>query len=372
MSNPSPFGAGPVFSMVPMFANEGTTVQAFSIIGPSPWGVAGSIGLSGTRKDGVKQLTLAYEYPWELYHAPTPIPKEEEERLQLERFRTDFVVRGTPLSWKVRPGNNPPDFIVEIDGKKGGLDVTRFSITERMRAQALFRKLREQMAAQPRDDFMHLTGSTVYIWFDKDGFSSLPHRHKEDIDGLIAALRNYEFDPLLSIKQAEEGITEQLGDIGIDGAEGAHFVGVPMRGATPSSHFFLTMGFEVAMAYQTDHDATQAWDEIRRLIDRHDKPEIENLLITVGAPDRYGLAYPSEVGLMSFALETDAPELRPKHIQSILVHFWMDGTTFQLHPWIGSIGPPLYQGGFFPGHFALAPPQTTPNADTIEGVQTKG
>ncbi len=364
MPDASPFGPGPIFTMLPMFAKKDATIRGMSVFGPSPWGVAGSLGTYGTTPEGDEVRTLIYEYPWELFHAPTPIAKEEEERIQLERFRTDYVIRsGMPLPWKVRSGDNPPDFMVEADGKKGGLDVTRFSITERMRSQALFRRLREQLAAQPRDDFMHLTGSTVYIWFDKDGFSSLPHRKKDDVDGLIAALRDYDFDPLLSIKQAEEGITEQLGDIGLEQTAGASFVGVPMRGAIPCSHFFMTMGFEIAMAYQTDHGVPDAWDQIRRLIHRHDKAEIQNLLITVGAPDRHGFAYPSEAALMTFALESDAPELKPDHIESVFVHFWMEGTVVQLHPFNACLAAPLYQGGFFPAHFSIAPPQAVQDPD---------
>jgi hypothetical protein len=154
------------------------------------------------------------------------------------------------------------------------------------------------------------------------------------------------------------------GDSGIADVEGAHFRGVPMRGSFPTSHFFLSVGFEVAMAYQTEHDVGQAWGEVERLIDRHDKPEIENLLITVGAPDRHGLAYPSETGLMTFALETDAPELKPEHIGSVLVHFWMEGAVYQLYPRIEGIASPIYHGGFTPGHFSIATTETVVVVET--------
>src|SRR4051794_10882927 len=192
---------GPIH-LFPMMVEADMTVSSMFFFGPSPWGVPNGLGASGRRnEDDTEVFTLLFESPLEVFHAPTPISKEESERLQLERLRTDYRLRGGPLPFEsVERGpdlNQPPDFVVSTlgQGNTQGLDVTRLSITERMTAQALFRRLRQEILKHPREEFGHLTGSTVYLWFDQDGFSSLPPKQEDAVQALLSGLRDYEFNP---------------------------------------------------------------------------------------------------------------------------------------------------------------------------------
>lgn len=347
-----------------MAVKEDINIEQAHAFGPTPWGVPGGMGASATRvSDGASLFCFLYESPLEIFYAPRPISKDQEEGLLLERLRTDDLRRGIPIMGKVRRGEEPPDFVVETDKGLHGLDFTRFSIAERMQAQALFRRLRERLLKSPREDFAHLMGATIYLWFDHQGLSSFPQESDEDVDALVVALKNYEFDPEISVGQVIDGPPDQLGDVGKrDSGRGAHFLATPMRGGSPSSFFYLAMGFELGLAYQTDHDLQSAWSQIRRLVDRHDKPEIETLVITVGAPDRHGFLYPSETSLMIFALEGALPELQPRHLKAVNVHFWADGTVIQISPEVMSIRPPTYTN-FFPAHFSTTPVEIGTTAD---------
>jgi hypothetical protein len=371
-----PAAQGPIH-LFPMMVEADMTLNGVMAFGPTPWGVPSGMGATGTRNaDNVELLALLFESPQEVFYAPTPISKEASERVQLERLRTDYRMRGTRLPFEsVERGpdpSKPPDFLVSNQGRDGsfGLDVTRLSITERMTAQALFRRLRQAILACPREEFAHLTGSVVYLWFDQDGFSSLPPKEEDAVQALPSALRDYEFNPELTLQDVAEGPPEHLGDFGKQSSgKGAHFYAIPMSNGTPSSFFFLSTGFELGLGFQTSHDTPSAWSSITRLINSHDNPQTQMLVISVAAPDRNGLSYPSEIALMDFALSRPAPPIAPRHIEEVYLHSWMDGALTRVHPVVDCIAGPLYQGGFLPSHFSLAPLPVYVSDEIAQGNQ---
>lgn len=352
--------SGPIH-LFPMDVTEKMNGGSLFFFGPSPWGVPLGMGMIGERAaDGEDVLTTIFESPQEQFHAPTQISKEQMEQLQLERLRTDYRLRGVELPWSsVQRGpdqNKPPDFVASVPDGKLGVDFTRLSITERMTAQALLRRLRRAILDEPREAFAHLTGAIVYLWFNQAGFSSLPPKQNNAVEALLKALREYVFDPQLTVLQTEDGKLPELGDIGnAESGKGAHFYAVPMTNGTPSSFFYQTTGFELGLAFQTVHDVSAAWSSITRLIDSHDNPDTQILVITAGAPDRNGLSYPSETALMNFALERQGPDLNPKYLQQVYIHSWTEGAVTRIYPVLHCIAPPLYQGGFTPAHFSIVP-----------------
>jgi hypothetical protein len=150
---------------------------------------------------------------------------------------------------------------------------------------------------------------------------------------------------------------EQLPDTDVQSTtSGCKFYAVEFRTATPASAFFTEAGFELVLAFQSTHPQDASWLELRRLVDRHDKPEIEELVITVGGPKSNGLAYPSETLLFDAALEIGIPQLQPEpdHLSRIVLHSWGDGRLIQIYP-EPVVWPPLYQGGYVAPHYSLAP-----------------
>ncbi len=353
--------------MVEMLAMAGRTYHAQSLA-LSPWGTICFGALHSTTSEGEEVLTVGFEFPTEHFSVTEQMDKEENEKLQLERYRTDLLIRGQPVPTKIGRGNEPPDFIMEgVVGGPVGLDFTRFSVTERMASQAAFRRFRKMLLNEPREDFIHLTGHVVYLKYGdprKAGAAGQPHTRNQtgDTDALIAALRDYRIDPSMGRGEVQKGRSPAKVRFGQKKApDGTRFHAVPMTTGIPSSPFFLATGFEVGLSYQTDHDVAGAWDEIGRLVDRHDNAETGLLVIEVEAPDRYGFSFPSEGALMKFALEHEAPiSLAPKHLKEVQVHLWSNGSLFQLVPNVAGLLPPIH-GPLLEAHSRFLPPPNPGN-----------
>jgi hypothetical protein len=68
---------------------------------------------------------------------------------------------------------------------------------------------------------------------------------------------------------------------------------MPLVSAAPGTILFVLRGFEVGLAFATTHTAESVWEEIARLINDHDQPGVDELLISVGVPNAHGQVYPS-------------------------------------------------------------------------------
>jgi hypothetical protein len=112
-------------------------------------------------------------------------------------------------------------------------------------------------------------------------------------------------------------------------------------------------GFELGLAYTTLLTAQAAWQEVQRLVDQHDQPGVDILLITAGAPDQRGQIFPAEEAIASFLLEAPLALTRPpSHIKQVLLHSWATGRATELHPAVKPLFGPLYQS-FQPEHNSL-------------------
>lgn len=80
----------------------------------------------------------------------------------------------------------------------------------------------------------------------------------------------------------DEGMPERLDNVAFDrSSPGTMFYAIPMRGAVPSSNFFLRTGFEIGMAYSTTVNARAIWQELLRVVRDHDQNTIDHLLIAI-------------------------------------------------------------------------------------------
>lgn len=117
---------------------------------------------------------------------------------------------------------------------------------------------------------------------------------------------------------------------------------------------FTMTGFELGRAYTTLLTARAAWQEVQRLVDQHDQPGVDKLLITAGAPDHRGRIFPAEEATASFLLETPLGLTQhPSHIKQVLLHSWATGHATELHPVVNTLFGPIYQS-FQPEHSPLA------------------
>jgi hypothetical protein len=74
----------------------------------------------------------------------------------------------------------------------------------------------------------------------------------------------------------------------------------------------------------------EATNEQLRRIREHDKPEIDQLLLTAGEPDRNGLRYPAEELLVASLLNESATAIQVRYIRGIWLHMWGAGACVDL------------------------------------------
>lgn len=296
-------------------------------------------------------MVIAYEWPVPLPWFPKSLSltKRELEQLHLDRFSGDHTLAtGRPAFDEAAAGRDPPDAIVITDHGQLGVDCTALAVQDRRHVHALFARLRNRLMELPRKRVAHLAGLAVYIWFaygESESARPFRRKHAAAIQEMINALLDYRPDPDRLLLVGDKGLPEQAPDLGITHtSSGASFYAVPLTNAVPVTSLFSSAGFEIGLAYTTVHYASSGWLEIQRRIRDHDKPGIDWLLISVGAPDLRGVIHPSEEAFARFLISNPRPLTTPQHIHRVTMHLWSTGEGFELLPRLTELFGPLYQG----------------------------
>lgn len=281
------------------------------------------------------------------------ISKEALEKLHLQKFATDFCLATSKRPYRnVATGTNPPDFFVETDtGENSNVDCVQFAAQSRRQAYALFDKIRQIISEQEPSKFDHLRGLLVFVYVEN---LSLPLR-REQKDSLIEELLKFHFTAEMGVSIGIGMPMEAPNIGGVDVQNGWKFHASPFIASAPTSPFFLQMGFDLAFVYPTEHLVNETWDEFNRLIQKHDKQKINELLITVGGPDRYGNIHPSEKAILDFILQYDRSlNYQFAYLKRIFVHEWATGKIIKLYPEVQIISPGNF-ADLTPAHQPLAP-----------------
>ena len=359
-------------TLLPMRLDQDMTLT-HSVAVLSPWGAPLLMGTMGTDPAGEPVLVLVNEAPVNFLRPTQPLDEPDKwqlELLHLQRASVDSrLATGSDLFHGVEKGGDPPDAIVHIGDQQFGWELTTFSIEARRLAHDLFIRVRGKVAFQQRHRISHLTGHVVYMWFGTEGHGTgLPYRRNDDaaVDQLVEALVSYQPDPTHYTVEAPGGPPAQLraGFDAVDAPGDVSFFCTPFINAVPTSPLFTPTGLEVGLAFESIHSARPEWARLRAAVRRKDRPGNNVLLISAGAPDRFGNQYPAEEVLAGFLL--DHPEsIESDHLSAVILHFWSSGRAVNIlgeapqEAW-----PPIYQG-LTP---AFQPFRTSP-ADDASGDQ---
>lgn len=349
---------GGYLHLLPTYLPAGMTCTAMSVA-MLPWLSPAYGGIVGTTVAGVPAVAVTFEWPVNWMRTTTPLSKFDREWLQLRRFSADQALAvGTHAFASVEPGNDPPDAVAKTDGGPIGVEATSLTLEDRRAVHGLFIDLRTRLLMQDPAMFAKLRGHIIYIWFtDPNGNElSRPHRRSDEgaMEALIAELASYEpqghqmwvpSGPLPNVAPAPPLTTTKAG---------AKFYAIPIVMAAPTSMLFTIAGFEIGLAFTTMLTLDAAWQEVQRLVDSHDKPGVDLLLITAGGPDQRGNMFPVEEALFDF-LTTHPVGLahEPTHIQRIVLHSWGTGCAHQISPTVTRLFGPLYQS-LVPLHHPLS------------------
>jgi hypothetical protein len=316
----------------------------------TPWMSPSLVCMSGIEKCGVeKHIIIIYEWPMATVNSSQKLSKYDKECLHLERFNTDINLElGTKRIDKYEPGEDPPDFIVYRDGKSIRLDLVQFTFSKRRRANAIFEKMKETISQCEPAAFAQLAGCIVYVNFGLDGKSghALPFTNKEAAfaQKFISNLSEFEVD---RSKWQQGKLPEKLPELNEGSSDGeAGFLVAPMSNAVPGTTFFYRMGFELGLAYYTRFSAADAWNEIHDRVESHDKKEIEEILISAGAPNESGVSFPSDEALILHALKNppSSNPISPKYVKGVLVHIWSTGAIWEIYPNLEELSQGIYKG----------------------------
>ena len=338
-------------TLLPMRVDE-TLIISNLVIVQSPWGAPLLMGAQGASQNGDPVLILINESPVNFLRPMRPLDELDKWQLELihiQRAAVDARLSGIELFHAVEKGGDPPDALVHIGESRHGWELTTFSVQRRRMAQDLFARVRAKLSFQQRHRVSHLTSHMIYMWFGMEGDAAgIPYaRNDEDsVDQLVEALVRYQPQPKDYTVESKDGMPLQLPEgFGPVRAPGdVSFFCVPFINSAPASPLFTMTGFEVGLAYQSVHTASSEWDRLRSAIHRKDKPGNDVLLISAGAPDRFGSQYPAEEVLASFLLDHPEP-FACSHLSAVILHFWSSGRAVNL---LGEVPleawPPIYQG----------------------------
>jgi hypothetical protein len=292
----------------------------------------------------------------------------------LRRFSTDCALAaGTHAFGDVQPGPDPPDATVMTEAGRLGVESTALAIQSRRMIHGLFTELRRRLQAAEPTAFAKLAGHVVYVWFqnpDAAGPPVLPHKRSDAaaLDELVSALAAYKPDPD-ALRTDGDVAPERMPELPLgDTTAGAKFYAAPLLGGAPGSMLYTLAGFDIALAYSTLITADEAWREIQRLVDEHDKQGVDVLLVSAGGPDSHGNVFPAEELLVNFVLAHPIGlEHAPQHIKSIVLHSWGTGQATILHPSVEHAFGPLYVS-MMPVHHPFAGQATAEDTDSGTGT----
>lgn len=288
----------------------------------SDFGYPSLAGIAGQTEAGEPVEVISYEWaePIRFTH-----DRERTEEHHLERFNTDHVRGlGKRAFDSFARGANPPDFVIESDGVPSNLDVTHLVLEKRARAHAIFNVVREAALARGLGSFRHLRGHLVYV-LSVDNGAGLPRR-VPDVLNAVMSLR-----PRPAGASATD--TNPFGDNIPAIREWGMAIAWPLRKAMPS-HFFALMGFELIHVEADLIRESEAWAALQHVVSRHDKPEIDTLLVTVGAPIRNGFTFPSDRLVARLALKKleAGATITPTYLTDVFVHQWPMRAIYRIRP----------------------------------------
>lgn len=331
-----------------------------------PWGSPSVYAAMGHCPDDSSRamVCIGYEWPVKWLQTFDPLGKWDLEWTHVQGFRTQHLLALGYLPFlDVQRGEDPPDVRVQTAEGVVGLECTRLTFATRQVAYGLFRTVRQRIMELP-EHFSALFGHVIYLWFNNEDNSALtlPHRRSDDeaADELVRALAEYTPQAAALWNPAGAGLPEPAPPLHSHRTSaGAAFYAVPLSNAVPDSPLFNVTGFELALAYSTEHYADNEWSMLQGRIARKDREGSDWLLITVGGPDNAGTIYPSEEVLGEFIIEHAEHLVAPHHLRRITLHFWGRGRAVDIWPEVAPIFGPLY-AGIAPVHRPLVPQQQAP------------
>jgi hypothetical protein len=298
------------------------------VISIGPQGERTLYALWGTSKLGEPMFALVYDLPVLVVAPRTKLKKEMDDvRIFLAQSsgRDDFEIGPGPHP------NEPPDVFAEVAGHKVGIETTQLLMPSAAAAKNLtsisrakvFEQLRDHLlsrSAQLKGALRQHRGRVLYIWFaSPDSVARGMPPRQSALETVIQFLKDsYPPDRIPqgpSPKVAPKNSVAWSGDRQI----GVTWADLP-RGYVSTTTKML--GFEIGLSYNAEVSRGDVRNELRRLLEQHDHPTSEVVLVTLNGSLASGLYFPSS-HLVSRLLFEDPDPLSgwvPRHVTRVVIH----------------------------------------------------
>ncbi len=263
-------------------------------------------------------------------------PKETLERVQLEKYRLDYLVRLGKVPFEdVRRGDDPPDFLVKRDGLAHALDCAALALPQKRTAEAIFTKLVQKVVEDDSVALQHLAGTHIMISFGRG--ADLPPKVTDSpaLQEVVKTLEEMNIDrdrhARINAEIAEHGWPDQMTpdfkeSLGIVEKDTFTFQVSVVEGWQPRDELSAQLGFDWTLNLPLKIRETAVNAEIQRLVSKHDNGKIDQLLIVIGGPNYNGIGFPAEQALSSW-LDYAEP-VSARHISEVTAHDWFTGQLF--------------------------------------------
>lgn len=294
--------------------------------------VIGVLCMEGRSESGERVLIITAENPDRAPGFPAQVTKQVLERYHLDSYQADHnLLFGTPAYDSVSAANNPPDFIIQRSGQSVSLDCAAFADHHHRKSFRLMQHLKKRLVEGAGGrDFSGVTGCLISIWFGRT-LSELPPKRSDDsvIEPLLDAIAACRVDHgalrELNSYIAEHGFPQTFPPImntGLLPDKSAGFVANVVADPSQAPRFATGLGFGVQLSRPLNFTESEAMTWLQRIVDAHDQPTINHLLLSAGAPDNTGYRYPAEEAVARFLVQSPSLTISADHLDDVTMHFW--------------------------------------------------
>ena len=259
------------------------------------------------------------------------VDKTRLERFHLECYRADHVLQFGEAPFEEVVAGDRPDFTVISRDEKIRLDCAALADHHRRLGFRLMDHLRERLIAGGGGrDFSGVAGCVLSVWFGAR-LDDLPPKRWDDsiIDPLLDAIAECKVDHAAIARLIQEvaarGFPQVLPPVIATGKtpdESAGFTANALLAPTEGARFSTGLGFEIQLHLPEQVTYSSARANLNRIVNQHDQPQIEHLLLTAGAPDRTGTRFPGEEVIAGFLAEQPGFSVETEHLQRVTLHLW--------------------------------------------------
>lgn len=207
--------------------------------------------------------------------------------------------------------------------------MTQLMLERRAEADAQFRPFRRAVLGVDRNKLRRLHGRVVYVAFDTpDG---RPPKGEGHVKQLVDALESYsplDFDFANLPDPAPPGIVTRFSDGILTSARLSSETGSP---------FSRLAGWDLVFAQPATIRQKDVWTRFCDLISEHDRPGVDETVVSAQAPTAAGIAYPSDgAAAQAVIAEAHSKPTVTQFIRRIYIHIWSTRCIFALTP--GRVG----------------------------------